>query len=176
MKPRARSDELIVSEVEDEVLVYDLKRDRAHCLNRTSAFVWRHCDGEATVAELTALLRRELEAPVDERAVWLALDQLGRANLLRERLASPAHATDISRRAFVRKAGVSLVGGAILLPAVTSIRAPVAAQAGTPITPAQCASRTRQGQGGCGGEPCTTPPNTTCKNEAQAGGQGCECR
>jgi len=39
--PLARKDQLIVKEVDDEVLVYDLKTDQAHCLNKTAALVWK---------------------------------------------------------------------------------------------------------------------------------------
>jgi hypothetical protein len=56
--PFARTHQLIVQEVPDEVLVYDLDRHKAHCLNRTSAIVWKHCDGKTTVAEAKRLLER----------------------------------------------------------------------------------------------------------------------
>jgi hypothetical protein len=32
--PTARKDQLIVKELDDETLVYDLERDEAHCLNQ----------------------------------------------------------------------------------------------------------------------------------------------
>ena len=40
LMPRARQDELVVEELQDETLVYDLKRHKARCLNRTAALVW----------------------------------------------------------------------------------------------------------------------------------------
>ena len=42
LMPRARQDELVVEELPDETLVYDLKRHKARCLNRTAALVWQH--------------------------------------------------------------------------------------------------------------------------------------
>ncbi len=48
--PLARKNELIIQELPEELLVYDLARHKAHCLNKTSAFIWKHCDGETTVA------------------------------------------------------------------------------------------------------------------------------
>ncbi len=33
--PSARRKDLIIEELPDEVLVYDLNTDRAHCLNKT---------------------------------------------------------------------------------------------------------------------------------------------
>src|SRR5436309_937047 len=82
--PSARSGQLVVRELPDETLVYDLERHQAHCLNSTSAFVWKYCDGKTTVVEMTRLLSRELAAPVDDDVVWLALGQLRRLHLLEE--------------------------------------------------------------------------------------------
>ena len=48
MLPHARVNELIVRELPEETLVYDQKHDKAHCLNRAAALVWRHCDGQTT--------------------------------------------------------------------------------------------------------------------------------
>ena len=42
MKPRARTEGLVVTELPDELLVYDLERHRAHCLNPTAALVFKH--------------------------------------------------------------------------------------------------------------------------------------
>ena len=49
--PRARQDELVVEELSDETLVYDLKRHKANCLNRTAALVWQDCDGQTSVSQ-----------------------------------------------------------------------------------------------------------------------------
>src|SRR6266849_5376674 len=54
--PKARKDKLIIKELDDETLVYDLDRDKAHCLNTTAARVWKHCDGTTTVGEIAASL------------------------------------------------------------------------------------------------------------------------
>jgi hypothetical protein len=124
--PHARDQGLVVQDLPDEILVYDLDRHRAHSLNRTAALVWRHCDGRTTVGEMVMLLRQELAAPADEEAVWIALQRLGRAHLLRERLQLPPSGDRASRRAVLRT--LALAGG---LAAVTSIVAPQAVQAAT---------------------------------------------
>src|SRR5437899_315891 len=111
--PHAREEGLLIHELPDELLVYDLERHRAHSLNRTAALVWGHCDGRTTVAELASLIERELNLPAEEDLVWLALDRLGRAHLLRERLTPPAEAASYSRREFARK--LALVGGIALV-------------------------------------------------------------
>ena len=54
--PLAREEKLIVREMPGELLVYDLKSHKAHCLNQTAAFAWRHCDGQPGVPELAAML------------------------------------------------------------------------------------------------------------------------
>ena len=126
LMPRARQDELVVEELPDETLVYDLKRHEAHCLNRTSALAWRRCDGRTTVAEVAVLLERELKIPADEAVVWMALDRLSGAHLLKEEVTLPADRTRYSRRemlrTFRRVAGISL-----LLPVIESIVSPLAA-------------------------------------------------
>ena len=45
-KPLARSEELVIEELGDELLVYDERTQRAHCLSATAARVWRACDGK----------------------------------------------------------------------------------------------------------------------------------
>ncbi|HJZ82776.1 MAG TPA: PqqD family peptide modification chaperone [Pyrinomonadaceae bacterium] len=50
--PRARSENLVIRELDDETLVYDMERDEAHCLNQTAALVWQRCDGRTTATRL----------------------------------------------------------------------------------------------------------------------------
>jgi hypothetical protein len=46
--PEAWEEGLVVQEMPDEVLGYDLDRHRSHCPNHPAALVWRHCDGRTT--------------------------------------------------------------------------------------------------------------------------------
>lgn len=165
--PRARNDQLIVKEVRDDVLVYDLKTYKAHCLNDTVARVWRSCDGRRTVADIAQRLEKDLKSPVHAEVIWLALDQLEKFNLLTSHTPKPKGMPQISRRALIR-AGIS---GAVLLPLIVTISAPTALAAGSPITQATCTSRHNNDPGGCGGNPCSDVPNTTCKNT----GNACHC-
>ena len=126
--PRARGDELIVKEFSDEVLVYDLRRHRAHCLNRPAALVWRQCDGQTSLAEIARAVGGELNAPIDEGVIWLALGQLGKAGLLHGGIAP---SLKMSRREVVRKLGLA---AALALPVVKSIVAPMAVQASSHCT------------------------------------------
>jgi hypothetical protein len=126
--PIACKDGLIIKEVEGETLVYDLKSHKAHCLNRTAALVWKHCDGKRTVQQLTSRLEADCGERVSAEVVWLALDQLERLGLLKESRERAPAVKRISRREVVRKIGIST---AVALPLVTSILAPKAAQAAT---------------------------------------------
>jgi hypothetical protein len=122
--PPARNGQLIVRELPEETLVYDLERNQAHCLNHTSAFVWKHCDGQTTVEEMVNLLRREFDAPVEDDVVWLALKQLRRLHLLEDG-SGRIGMMKVTRRDLVRK----YLPAALALPVILSIPAPTAAQA-----------------------------------------------
>jgi len=82
--PEARREGIIRKEVDGELLVYDLTRDKAHCLNESAAAIWKRCDGRTSVKEIAASLAKEVGATVDERVVWLALADLRRSHLLEE--------------------------------------------------------------------------------------------
>ena len=125
LAPRARDEGLVIEELPDEVLVYDLKRDKAHCLNPMAALVWRHCDGETSVAEMVRLLQAELKTPVDEELVWFALDQLEKSFLLQERQTRRLRGR-LSRRELVRRLGLT---AGVTLPLITSILAPTVVEA-----------------------------------------------
>jgi hypothetical protein len=146
MKPRARKAGLVVRELEDELLVYDLEQHRAHCLNRAAAIVFRGCDGRMGVSEITARLRRELDARADERWVRLAIGRLSKAGLLEDGVPAVKNARSLSRRELMRRAG-QVAGLALLLPTVTSLVAP---------TPAEAAA-TCVANSGCSGQPFGTP-------------------
>jgi hypothetical protein len=130
LEPLARKEGLIVQHMPDEVLVYDLDRHKAHCLNQTAAFVWQHCDGQTDVAQLALRLSKEFKAEVGEEVVYLALDQLGKDHLLEERVALPVQMQGISRRQLMRRVGLAT---AVALPVVISIMSPTAANAVTCI-------------------------------------------
>jgi hypothetical protein len=126
--PLARTADLVINELPDEVLVYDLKTHQAHCLNNTAALIWRHCDGQRTVAEITQAIEVAERTLFDESAVWAALEQLNKSGLLVNKVVRPAEVPAFSRRRAMRKIGV---GAAATLPLVMTIIAPSAAEAAT---------------------------------------------
>jgi hypothetical protein len=153
-KPLARKEGLVIEELPDEVLVYDLERDRAHCLNETAAFVWQRCDGRTSTSQMADSLAKKVNASVDERVVWLAIDQLSRNHLLAERSVPPQLISGLNRREMVRALGLAAV---VAIPVVTSIIAPTPAQAATCAGSGQsCAS----GQVCCAGLTCNVGSGT----------------
>ena len=137
MKPLARSDDLVVRDLRGEVVVYDTRSHRAHCLNSTAAFVFRHADGRRTAGEIAALLG----PGADEDLVQSALDQLTEAGLLEPISASVASAP--SRREVVRRIGL---GAAVLAPTVASLLVPTPAEAAGTCIPANACNGTNNGQ------------------------------
>ena len=128
--PRSRDEQLVIQEMPEETLVYDLDRHKAHCLNKTAAAVWQRCDGKTSVKAVADYLRAELNVEGGEEVVWLAIGQLGKAKLLDEPAKSLKTAGNPARRELMKR--VALVGGAaMLLPAITSIVAPTAVSAAT---------------------------------------------
>ncbi len=119
MMPRARRDGLVIRELDDETLVYDLKRDEALCLNQTAALVWAQCDGKTTAKQAALSLQSELDVSVDTDLVWLAVKQLQRFHLVEAAKNSPS----VSRRTLVLK----YAPAALALPVIMSITAPIAA-------------------------------------------------
>ncbi|HEY8188008.1 MAG TPA: PqqD family protein [Pyrinomonadaceae bacterium] len=126
--PKMRKHGLVIDELTDEVLVYDLDSDQAHCLNRTAALVWRCCDGNTSAPEIAHRLEVELGALFNEQLVWMALEQLKNLHLLEDSISVPSEFTHLSRRRMIRQLGLA---AAVAVPVVTSIVAPTAVQAAT---------------------------------------------
>jgi len=188
-KPLARSDELILEELGEELLVYDQVSNRAHCLGGRAATVWRACDGQKTVADLSA------ETGLDSELVSQALAELSECRLLD---GLPAGAGMTRRDLTFRVAKLSAAAASV--PLIVSVAAPTPAAAITP-TPAVCAQYSAQSCAACchiigccccceGGGSCKlcyptstcdafTCPNATgpqydshCSCSGQAGDQG----
>ncbi len=122
--PAARSENLVIQELPEEVLVYDLDTNKAHCLNQTAGFVWKACDGKNSIADIVKSLETQTGNTVSENLVWLAIDQLNERNLLNEKV-SPKFAGE-SRRQVLKKIGFASV---VALPIIASLVAPTAALA-----------------------------------------------
>jgi hypothetical protein len=133
--PSSLNEKLVISELDDETLIYDQETDQAYCLNQISASVWKRCDGKTTVQQAVRSLQSELGIAVDSDVVWLAVKQLRRYRLVDRLDEYP----QVSRRDLVLK----YAPAALALPLIMSISAPTPAQAGS------CAGQ---------GQPCGPPP------------------
>jgi len=152
-RPIARKSGLVVQEVPDEVLVYDLESNKAHCLNQSAAIVWKSCDGNNSVSEIAKLVESQAGGKVTEDFVWLAIDQLSENNLLETQIASSFAGT--SRREVIKKIGLASM---VAIPVIASLVAPQSAFAA-----ASCAC---QNPATCGSIPNAGCPSTTNCNGA----------
>ena len=149
--PAAREEEMIVQEMKGEVLVYDQRQHRAHCLNETAALVWRRLDGQSTASEVAEQVSAATGVEVSAALVEMAVEELRRSGLL---AGAAGGRSGMSRREMMKRVGI---GAAVALPVVASVVAPRAAEAanclasGAPCsTSAQCCS------GLCNGAPSGT--------------------
>jgi hypothetical protein len=141
--PLARRNDLVMQDVLDELLIYDLLNDKAYCLNRTAALVWRSCDGTNPVPDIARRFKEREGGPVGEDLIWAALSQLDENGLLERPI--PPHFQGRSRREVLKTLGRA---SAVALPLVATLIVP-ARTTGIPVScngcvnPGQCISWTQ---------------------------------
>lgn len=77
MFPR-QNPQLSIKEIDGQTIILDRPHGKLHELNATASYVWRCCDGRATVTEIVTATAREFDAdPITvERDVAEILRQL----------------------------------------------------------------------------------------------------
>jgi len=151
--PLARREGLLVERLSDEVLIYDLDRRKAHCLNQTAALIWDCCDGKTSVDKIAGILAAKLKAPVCEDLVSFGLSQLARNQLLDRLAPGPLTTVSLSRRNVIRRIGLI-----VSIPLVVSVLAPKASAVNS-----GCANRFCVTSGDCiTGCPTCNPVTHTC--------------
>jgi hypothetical protein len=158
-QPLARKEKLVIEQMANEVLVYDLERHKAHCLNLTAAVVWQHCNGKNNITKITQLVSRDLQAAVSEDIVLLALNQLDKFNLLEKKNNFAFSLPKVTRRDVMKRVGLASV---IAIPLVSSIVAPTA-----------LASNSCFNQNCTVGTPGTCPPACVCTGGAPGSPGNC---
>lgn len=123
--PRARHTGLVVQEMTDEVLVYDLDTNKAHCLNQSAALVWNSCNGSNSVGDIVREFEAAGKGTVTEDFVWLAIDQLNDKGLLDGEVSQ--RFSGQSRRQVLKTIGLASV---VALPVIASLVAPQKALGG----------------------------------------------
>ena len=125
MRPKARTEALIVESLATETLIYDERTDKAHCLNTTAGLVWKLADGTKSVDDIARRLTQDMNASDANDIVWATLDQLDKAKLL-----DVAPARSLNRRVSRRELGrIAARSALVAIPLVLTIGVPTAAQA-----------------------------------------------
>lgn len=132
--PKARTEHLVISELNDETLIYCLDKHKAYCLNKTAAAVYQSADGTKSAAEIADSLSRQMKSTITEEFVLFALNELDEKNLLENFTAGRTETNRQSRREAIKRIGLS---AAVALPIISMITAPTAANA---QSAAACAS------------------------------------
>lgn len=147
----ARNRSLVIQEMTEEVLIYDLDANKAHCLNQTAAFVWNACDGKNTVGDIIKALKNKTKSNIPDQLVWLAIDQLNERELFSEAL--PRNFSRTNRREVLKKIGFT---AAVSLPIVASLIAPSAISAQSDA----CSGTVTNCVGCADGTPCDVDMDT----------------
>lgn len=146
--PLSRRDKIVIQEMDDELLIYDLAKNKAYCLNQTLAIIWQECDGENSVTQISLNLSKKLKVNVNEDLVWLALKQLKNESLLEKSVEIKTPFDGLNRREIVKRIGFASM---VALPILSSVLAPSAISAQS---------------AGCG---CSTPSGSLARSP------GCNC-
>jgi hypothetical protein len=122
--PLARSEGLVIEELGDELLIYDLDVKQAHCLTPTAARVWRQCDGTTSTEAIA------MELGLAPAELTRALEELERCELLvPSQVLAPG---GLSRRELGLRV-TKVAAGVATLPLILSIAAPAAAATASQI-------------------------------------------
>lgn len=110
---RARTKNVVVRDVDDEIVVVDLDTDEAHLLSSRTSLVWNAADGRPVESLFTLFI--DEEPAVREQLVWEALGRLADARLLATPIQLPT--AGLTRRALLQRLGVAVIA----IPAITTI-------------------------------------------------------
>lgn len=135
--PDLRTRNIVVKELPDELLIYDLDKNKAFCLNKTARLIMDECDGVSTIEEAVKSLNRKLKTNISEEMIWMVIEQLKKADFIEQDYQVPIETTRVTRRKILQSAAAL----GIALPMITTLVAPMAvnAQSGCiPIEGGRC--------------------------------------
>lgn len=143
IKPIADRQNVFVTELGGETVIYMKRFHRAARLDSEAARIWLLCDGEHELDEIASA-----SPDLSARDVAAIVARLGDAGLLANVDPAPAAANDDDRPDFGRRNAIfKLAGTAVAVGAVAMIPVPAAAQAASCLangafctSPAQCCS------------------------------------
>lgn len=122
--PIARTEDLKISDVKAELIVYDLLRHHIHHLNPLVSVVWKLCDGKHSVADIQREVMSIPSLSAESDLVWMALRELADAHLLIAPFSPEGPELSFSRRKALKRTTLAAAGSLIV-----SISAPLAATA-----------------------------------------------
>jgi hypothetical protein len=126
--PLARSERLLVENIDDETVIYDEDTKVAHALKPLAAAVFLYADGKNSIAEIAELSSYRLAMTVTEAQVDEAVAELDNCALLD---APELESTGgVSRREALRRFGAVGVAAGAGTMLISSIAAPMASAAG----------------------------------------------
>ena len=85
MIPVARTNSLRIQVFKGEIVVYDLRQEKAICLNVIAALIWQYCNGKNTIIGIAKLLEKEINSQTAinwHQLVWLSIEQLEHFSLI----------------------------------------------------------------------------------------------
>lgn len=124
--PFAKTDNFVVQNISDEILIYNLADNKAFCLNKTSAIVYQSCDGKTYFDELKD------KSGFSEDLIHFTLSELNETGFVEIPSDYVSPLSGISRREAIKKVGLATM---IALPLITSITVPVSANAASVCLP-----------------------------------------
>lgn len=160
--PLSRHADLLIQDLGDEMLVYDLNLNKAFSLNNTCSVVWQECDGKKTVSQISQAVGKKLKTSVNADLVWFAIDELKKMDLMDNGNDLISDFNNVSRRDAIKKVGM---GTMIALPVISSLVAPTAAVAGSACT-ATC-------QNGVEVNTCVRPNEVCCGGICRPADEDC---
>ena len=114
LKPKAQSSELLIQELCDEILIYDVKTGKAFCLNESSSVIWNECDGKNSVEQIAEKASNKLKTKISQDFVRLAIEDLKSEGLLEDCL-NYSFLEKIDRRDMIKKVGLTTAAALPLL-------------------------------------------------------------
>lgn len=176
LKPQAKLANLVVQDLSNEILIYNLENNKAFSLNETTTLVWQNCDGTKDVRQIAQILETNLGQTVPDELVFLALDRLKKEDLVAFDESDVSPLQGINRREVVKRVGLATM---VALPIISSVVAPTASHAQSGIMAAICFVCVKKSDGlaacsGCTGELGTCYDNAGCGGGTLLTNTSCE--
>ena len=96
--PQARLKNVVIQDIDQELLIYDLISNKVLCLNETAKIIWQACDGKTTFADF----RNRTNSEFPDELIYLTFDKLQIKELLSDKFEIPI---DRNRRKMLAKYG-----------------------------------------------------------------------